>query len=154
MPNEQKKKIKKYLTLITVITILFGSDSENKSCGEVQIKTWQVVTVFLLLNHFIGRPRDLHGPMTLIFGYYMINGITFIWSLKGTFDLMEINANSPNCLKNTEKTTIVFEIILSFLLCFPLCLVVLGTVLSCTCFPLYCLVYLLCGNRIRRSRLF
>jgi len=154
MANEQKKKIKKYLTIVTTIIILFGSDTDKTTCGNIQIKTWEIVMVFLLINHFIGRPKDLTGMLVLIFGFWMINGLTFIWSLKGLFNIIDINTNTPGCLDNSEKMTIILEIILGFLFTAPLCLMVFSLSVSCVCFPVYCVVYLLCGKRLRRSRLF
>ena len=152
MVNDCQKTIKKFLVIVTVLIMVFGRDSKNdKSCKGVNLNTWSSLMGIILMNHFIGRPRDLENILTMIFGYWGLNLITFIWTMQGIFYLVTINRGAtPECLQKQERNTIIFEIIVGFILSLPLCLFLLCIIFSSVYLPFAYIFSKIFGTRTVR----
>lgn len=138
-----QKGAKRMLMLISLFIMCFGNEgSRTKKCKNVNISNWETVMLFLLINHLIGQPRNMTNKLQIIFGYWNVNIISFLWCIRGIFNLYKIVTKTPGCIIETERSQILIEIVLGFIGSYKFVVSIFATLLVIVLAPLAFLLHI------------
>ncbi len=98
MHEDKLKLIKKTLMTLTALLIfrnMFTVDqpvvlmpikgTQEKYCSNHKFEGFQAVMTLLLINHMFGRPKSYKKTHLRIFGFLLINLITFLFATRGVY---------------------------------------------------------------------